>query len=50
MYGNHGAKAAIEIALHDITGRATAKPVHALLGEKTKKPYASVGRDWRRRS
>ncbi len=34
MYGNHGAKAAIEIALCDLTGRATAKPVHALLGEK----------------
>jgi len=32
MYGNHGAKAAIEIALHDITGRSTARPVHALLG------------------
>ena len=34
MYGNHGAKAAIEIALHDLAGRATAKPVHALLGLK----------------
>jgi muconate cycloisomerase len=34
MYGNHGAKAAIEIALHDITGRANSKPVYALLGEK----------------
>ena len=34
MYGNHGAKAAIEIALHDLTGRATAQPVHALLGAK----------------
>ena len=34
MYGNHGAKAAIEIALHDLTGRATGKPVHALLGGK----------------
>ena len=34
MYGNHGAKAAIEIALFDLAGRATAKPVHALLGEK----------------
>jgi len=34
MYGNHGAKAAIEIALHDLAGRATGKPVHALLGEK----------------
>jgi len=34
MYGNHGAKAAIEIALHDLAGRATGKPVHALLGKK----------------
>src|SRR5215469_4069142 len=34
MYGNHGAKAAIEIALHDLVGRATQAPVHALLGEK----------------
>jgi len=34
MYGNHGAKAAIEIALHDLAGRATSKPVHALLGVK----------------
>jgi L-alanine-DL-glutamate epimerase-like enolase superfamily enzyme len=33
MYGNHGAKAAIEIAPHDLTGRATGKPVHALLGQ-----------------
>jgi len=34
MYGNTGAKAAIEIALYDLAGRATGKPVHALLGEK----------------
>src|SRR5262245_41539439 len=34
MYGNHGAKAAIEIALHDLVGRATGQPVHALLGGK----------------
>jgi len=34
MYGNHGAKAAIEIALHDLAGRAASKPVHALLGGK----------------
>jgi L-alanine-DL-glutamate epimerase-like enolase superfamily enzyme len=34
MYGNHGAKAAIEIALHDLAGRAAGKPVHALLGNK----------------
>ena len=34
MYGNQGAKAAIEIALHDLIGRAEGKPVHALLGTK----------------
>jgi L-alanine-DL-glutamate epimerase-like enolase superfamily enzyme len=34
MYGNHGAKAAIDIALYDLTGKATGKPVHALLGTK----------------
>jgi L-alanine-DL-glutamate epimerase-like enolase superfamily enzyme len=34
MYGNHGAKAAIEIALHDLVGRATQRPAHALLGEQ----------------
>ncbi len=32
MYGNTGAKAAIELALHDLVGRATGKPLHALLG------------------
>ena len=34
MYGNTAAKAAIEIALHDLIGRATGRPVHALLGAK----------------
>ena len=34
MYGNSGAKAAIEMALHDLVGRATGRPVHALLGDK----------------
>ncbi len=34
LYGNSGAKAAIEIALHDVVGRATGRPVHALLGKK----------------
>ena len=34
MYGNTGAKAAIDIALHDLVGRATGRPVYALLGEK----------------
>jgi L-alanine-DL-glutamate epimerase-like enolase superfamily enzyme len=40
MYGNHGAKAAIEIALHDLTGRATGQPVHALLGDKRRSQMA----------
>lgn len=43
MYGNHGAKAAIEIALHDITGRASGKPVHALLGEKVRSRMPLLG-------
>jgi len=34
MYGNNGAKAAIEIALHDLAGCTSGKPVHALLGDK----------------
>jgi o-succinylbenzoate synthase len=34
MYGNTGAKAAIEIALYDLLGRAADRPLHALLGEK----------------
>ena len=40
MYGNHGAKAAIEIALHDLAGRAAGKPVHALLGDKQRSRMA----------
>ncbi|MGH6665546.1 MAG: mandelate racemase/muconate lactonizing enzyme family protein [Pseudolabrys sp.] len=40
MYGNTGAKAAIEIALHDLAGRAACKPVHALLGDKRRSQMA----------
>lgn len=43
MYGNHGAKAAIEIALHDLAGRAAVKPVHALLGDKKRSRMALLG-------
>ena len=43
MYGNHGAKAAIEIALHDLAGRAAGKPVHALLGEKKRSRLPLLG-------
>ncbi len=34
MYGNYGAKAAIEIALHDLIGRAASRPACELLGGK----------------
>jgi muconate cycloisomerase len=43
MYGNHGAKAAIEIALHDLTGRANGKPVHALLGDRKRSRLPLLG-------
>jgi muconate cycloisomerase len=43
MYGNHGAKAAIEIALHDLVGRATGRPVHALLGDRLRGRTAILG-------
>jgi L-alanine-DL-glutamate epimerase-like enolase superfamily enzyme len=43
MYGNHGAKAAIEIALHDLTGRLTQKPVHALLGDRKRRRMTLLG-------
>jgi muconate cycloisomerase len=36
MYGNSGAKAAIEIALHDLLGHAIGRPVHALFGAKAR--------------
>ncbi len=34
LYGNSGAKAAIEMAAHDALGKALGKPVYELLGEK----------------
>ncbi len=34
LFGNSGAKAAIEIALHDLVGRTTGRPLYALFGEK----------------
>lgn len=40
MYGNLGAKAAIEIALLDLTGRATSTPMHALLGDSMRQRAA----------
>ena len=43
MYGNNSAKAAIEIALYDLAGRAAGKPVHALLGEKKRNRMPLLG-------
>ncbi|HXE04269.1 MAG TPA: enolase C-terminal domain-like protein, partial [Methyloceanibacter sp.] len=43
MYANHGAKAAIEIALHDLVGRATNQPAYALLGGKQRSRMAVRG-------
>jgi L-alanine-DL-glutamate epimerase-like enolase superfamily enzyme len=34
LYGNSGAKAAIDMALHDLVGRASERPVYALFGGK----------------
>ena len=43
MYGNHGAKAAIEIALHDLVGRASNRPAHALLGDVRRRRMTLLG-------
>src|SRR5207249_1003855 len=43
MYANNGAKAAIEIALHDLVGRATNRPVYALLGGKQRSRMPVLG-------
>ncbi len=40
MYGNSAAKAAIDMALHDLVGRAAGQPVHALLGGKRRSRIA----------
>ena len=34
LYGNSGAKAAIDMALHDLVGHASGRPVYALFGVK----------------
>jgi L-alanine-DL-glutamate epimerase-like enolase superfamily enzyme len=40
MYGNTGAKAAIDIALHDLVARAAGRPLHALFGAKRRSRIA----------
>ena len=43
MYANQAAKAAVEIALHDLVGRATGTPAHALLGKKRRERLTVLG-------
>lgn len=43
MYANQAAKAAVEIALHDLVGRATGTPAHALLGKQLRSRIATLG-------
>jgi muconate cycloisomerase len=43
MYANSAAKAAIEMALHDLLGRATRQPVYALLGGKQRSRMPILG-------
>src|SRR5882672_9916821 len=43
IYANRAAKAAIEIALHDLVGRATNRPAYALIGEKRRSRMAVLG-------
>jgi muconate cycloisomerase len=40
LYGNTGAKAAIDMALHDLVGRASGRPVHALFGARQRNRIA----------
>ena len=42
MYGNHAAKAAIEMAWHDALGRVLGKPVYALLGRKLREQVPAL--------
>src|ERR1700756_3582391 len=43
MYANSGAKAAIDIALHALVGRASNRPVYPLLGGKQRSRMAVLG-------
>jgi len=43
MYANSAAKAAIEIALHDLVGRASDRPAYALLGAMQRSRMAVLG-------
>ena len=43
MYANNAAKAAIEIALHDLVGRATGRPAYAILGARQRSRMPLLG-------
>ncbi len=43
MYANSSAKAAIEMALHDLVGRASGEPAYALLGGKQRSRMPILG-------
>lgn len=43
LRGQHVAKAAIDIALHDLIGRVTGRPVHVLLGGKVRDRVSIAG-------
>src|SRR6516165_4875725 len=43
MYANSAAKAAIEIALHDLVGRASDRPAYALLGAMQRSRMVVLG-------
>ena len=43
MYGNHGAKAALDIALFELAGKSAGKPVYALLGDKRRNRMPLLG-------
>ena len=49
MYGNHGAKAAIEIALHDLAGKISRQTGACLAGREKAQPSAAAWRRCRRR-
>ena len=43
MYGNHGAKAAVEIALNDLAAADAGVPLHALLGQRQRQRMPLLG-------
>ena len=45
LYGNSGAKAAIEMAAHDALGKSLGKPVYELLGGKAARPHFRFAHD-----